>query len=49
MLTEQAKKCPFCYTEYIEVAKKEDESKFGDKHKKETAKTPKKSFKIWKN
>ena len=49
MHTTKDTKCPFCHTEYVEVAKKEDESKFGDKHKKETTKTQKKSFKIWKN
>ena len=42
MLTEKAIKCPFCHTKYVEVAEE-------DKKKKWTAKTPKESFKRWKN
>jgi Zn finger protein HypA/HybF involved in hydrogenase expression len=42
MHTVKATKCPFCHTEYVEIAE-------GDKKKKGSAKTPppKDSFKMW--
>ena len=38
MHTEKATKCPFCRTEYVEIAE-------GDKKEKRSAEIPKKSFK----
>lgn len=50
--SEKNTKCPFCHTVYNEVEKKasaQGGSASGEKEKKWTAKTRKKSFKIWKD
>lgn len=52
MLTEKVRKCPFCHTVYNVVEEKasaQGGSASGGKEKKETTKTQKNSFKIWKD